>query len=176
MANKINEFMSQVGDVDGVDSEGEEEEEEKASDFEGSSAGSLDSENVNDFVNELLGLECLSRDGLIRAAQGILGQRHSERGGATIEKLEDEESMQSLMSAMDGELYRQTKAGDSFVRSDKVDAANDAESDDEEEVAPVSVDANLVSHFVESYQSQMGLPGPASTLLGKMKLPNAPRD
>lgn len=41
-------------------------------------------------------------------------------------------------------------------------------TDSDDELSPVDVDLNTVKNLLESYNQQMGLPGPASTLLEGM--------
>ena len=40
--------------------------------------------------------------------------------------------------------------------------------DEDDEFRPVDVDLNTVQNLLESYESQRGLPGPASNILGGM--------
>ncbi|KAJ1948624.1 hypothetical protein FBU59_001508, partial [Linderina macrospora] len=79
--------------------------------------------------------------------------------------------LSQIMEAMDEELSG-TKIGKSFVKR----AADGGEA--AEYLADVDVDLNLVQNIVESFRSQQGLPGPASTLLGQfgVHLPNIDSD
>ena len=90
------------------------------------------------------------------------------------------------MKQMDSELAS-TELGKSFMRqtiSTKEEVPSnvqqDSHSDGEvkEELPPVDIDFNLVSNILESYASQCGDPGPASTILHTLgiQLPSTDND
>ncbi|RKO86840.1 SGT1 protein-domain-containing protein [Blyttiomyces helicus] len=85
-----------------------------------------------------------------------------------------EGGLEEYMEAMDDELAP-TKIGADFekvARSDRLRFTENkaAEEEEEERHAPVDLDVNLVKNLLESFASQQGLPGPASSLLGSMGL------
>jgi len=103
--------------------------------------------------------------------------------------------IQSYMDSMDQELS-QAGLGTEFSRGTTVDPtpgdsrrdskktpgfsgrkpgfSGSGGSKEEDEFKPVNVDLNLVSHLLQSYSSQAGMPGPTSSLLGSLgiKLPD----
>jgi len=58
----------------------------------------------------------------------------------------------------------------SSVRNAESSHVNLAENidDEDDDFRPVNVDLNAVKNLLESYESQHGLPGPTSTMLGGM--------
>lgn len=74
-------------------------------------------------------------------------------------------SLKRYMDQMDLELSK-TTIGKSFEKK----TTGDTDFDDIEDFTPVDIDMNTVKNMVESYQSQLGGPGPASTLLTSMGL------
>ncbi|XP_015742997.1 protein ecdysoneless homolog [Python bivittatus] len=89
-------------------------------------------------------------------------------------------SLQSYMNEMDHELAF-TSIGKSFtnqkkgVKSSKVFSHEDPNTDlegsrskEDPDVPPVDVDLNLVTNLLESYNAQVGLPGPVSNILQSM--------
>lgn len=83
--------------------------------------------------------------------------------------------MESYSDALNKELNATTLKR-SFIRaseetSNKTEGLSEPPKGmEEEELAPVDVDVNLVKSLLDSYSSQEGLPGPASNLLGMMGL------
>ncbi|KAK5642063.1 hypothetical protein RI129_008230 [Pyrocoelia pectoralis] len=81
--------------------------------------------------------------------------------------------IKEYMEQMDRELEK-TTIGESFQRVEKVEAFDDVEC-----FRPVDIDMNALKNVLESYQSQMGEAGPASTMLGPMGIhlePGTSRD
>jgi len=91
-------------------------------------------------------------------------------------------SISSYMTQMDKELAS-TSLGSSFIKKPTTDKDKpkktvridptvqcvDSEDDnfsDVEDFKPVDIDANAFQHILNSYQEQLGLPGPAGNLLG----------
>jgi len=82
------------------------------------------------------------------------------------------------MEAMDRELYSTNVAG-SFVRGADDVLHNEAGSvlvEDENEYRPVDIDLNVVTNLLQSFRSQEGLPGPASTIMGRLGINIVPND
>ncbi|XP_039451271.1 protein ecdysoneless [Culex pipiens pallens] len=82
--------------------------------------------------------------------------------------------LQSYMDQMDRELAK-TTIGKSFETDISGDAAEEADRkesnddfDDIETFKPVNIDVNTLKNMMESYQAQIGGPGPAANLLGSM--------
>ncbi|XP_059620082.1 protein ecdysoneless [Phlebotomus argentipes] len=75
-----------------------------------------------------------------------------------------ETNLDVYMKQMDKELAK-TTIGESFEK--KTPSADDA-FDDIEDFTPVDIDLNTLKNMMESYQAQLGSPGPASNLLGSM--------
>jgi len=50
----------------------------------------------------------------------------------------------------------------------KKDSKPDGSSGAVEDLEPVDIDMNALQNIIMSYQSQMGLPGPAENILGPM--------
>lgn len=73
--------------------------------------------------------------------------------------------LKTYMNAMDKEL-KETTIGQSFVPPTN----SSAEFDDIEDFQPVDIKMNTLKNMVESYQSQLGGPGPASNLLNSIGL------
>ncbi|KAJ8037874.1 Protein ecdysoneless-like [Holothuria leucospilota] len=104
----------------------------------------------------------------------------------------EDEEIKELMNEMDRQLFA-TEVGKSFERSDQTaegeiteeedsiphsePAENDSICEEEkDDYRPVEVDVNLLKNILESYSSQQGLAGPASTILHSMGVrlpPNA---
>ncbi|XP_031348287.1 protein ecdysoneless, partial [Photinus pyralis] len=81
--------------------------------------------------------------------------------------------MKEYMAQMDLELQK-TTIGESFHKVEKTEGFDDVES-----FRPVDIDMNALKNVLESYQSQMGEAGPASTMLGPMGIhlePGTSRD
>lgn len=78
-------------------------------------------------------------------------------------------SLKKYMDQMDLELSK-TTIGQSFEKKSGGDCTSDGDFDDIEDFTPVDIDRNTVKNMVQSYQSQLGGPGPASTLLSSMGL------
>ncbi|KAK9400640.1 protein ecdysoneless like [Crotalus adamanteus] len=89
-------------------------------------------------------------------------------------------NLQTYMNEMDHELSS-TTIGKSFtnqkkeVRSGKVFPYKDPNTDlegsqskEDPDTTPVDIDVNLVTNLLESYNAQVGLPGPASNILQSM--------
>ncbi|CAG8598551.1 10756_t:CDS:10 [Paraglomus brasilianum] len=89
-----------------------------------------------------------------------------------------ETNLQEYMEAMDRELYSTNVAG-SFVRGADDVLHNEAGSvlvEDENEYRPVDIDLNVVTNLLQSFRSQEGLPGPASTIMGRLGINIVPND
>lgn len=69
--------------------------------------------------------------------------------------------LKEYMDAMDRELAA-TSIGNSFEKK------NEDKFDDIESFKPVDIDMTVLKNMLESYESQMGAPGPATNLLGPM--------
>ncbi|XP_055606219.1 protein ecdysoneless [Uranotaenia lowii] len=82
--------------------------------------------------------------------------------------------LQTYMDQMDRELAKTTigKSFETDIGEDLPSMANNkAESDDFDDIEsfkPVDIDVNTLKNMMESYQSQIGGPGPAANLLGSM--------
>ncbi|XP_015686570.1 protein ecdysoneless homolog, partial [Protobothrops mucrosquamatus] len=100
--------------------------------------------------------------------------------GDTASWNETTKNLQTYMNEMDHELSS-TTIGKSFtnqkkeVRSSKVFPHEDPNTDlegsqskDDPDTTPVDIDVNLVTNLLESYNAQVGLPGPASNILQSM--------
>ncbi|RWS17674.1 protein SGT1-like isoform X2 [Dinothrombium tinctorium] len=75
--------------------------------------------------------------------------------------------MKRYMEAMDKELAK-TNVGLSFEKKAKPPLAVVEDDSDDSDYTPVDVDLNALKNILESYQSQGGLPGPASNILSSM--------
>ncbi|XP_058466833.1 protein ecdysoneless [Malaya genurostris] len=79
--------------------------------------------------------------------------------------------IQTYMEQMDRELA-QTTIGRSFemkIDTENKDTKSDADDfDDIESFKPVNIDVNTLKSMMQSYQAQIGGPGPAANLLGSM--------
>ncbi|KAJ3054834.1 hypothetical protein HK097_000699 [Rhizophlyctis rosea] len=84
---------------------------------------------------------------------------------------EPERSLEAYMDQMDAELSG-TKVGVGFEREASGNGEEDADSDSE--ARPVDMDVNLLKNLLESFSSQEGLAGPASSMMMSMGigLPN----
>uniref|UniRef100_A0A7G3ANP3 Putative mads box transcription factor n=1 Tax=Lutzomyia longipalpis TaxID=7200 RepID=A0A7G3ANP3_LUTLO len=71
------------------------------------------------------------------------------------------------MNQMDKELAK-TTIGESFEKKPKAPSATEDTFDDIEDFQPVDIDLNTLKNMMESYQAQLGGPGPASNLFGSM--------
>lgn len=92
--------------------------------------------------------------------------------GHNIEKDMKEGKMKRYMQQMDKEL-KETTVGQSFeekkAKNDEgQNAGESGEFDDIEEFKPVDIEMNTLKNMLESYQSQLGGPGPTSNLLSSM--------
>uniref|UniRef100_A0A1W7RDC2 Protein SGT1 n=1 Tax=Agkistrodon contortrix contortrix TaxID=8713 RepID=A0A1W7RDC2_AGKCO len=100
--------------------------------------------------------------------------------GDTASWNETTKNLQTYMNEMDHELSS-TTIGKSFtnqkkeVRSGKVFPHEDPNTDlegnqskEDPDTTPVDIDVNLVTNLLESYNAQVGLPGPASNILQSM--------
>lgn len=95
---------------------------------------------------------------------GAAGQR------GDVEQDMKEGKMRRYMNMMDKEL-KGTTVGKSFVEGEGETKREDTETgefDDIEEFRPVNIERNALKNMVESYQSQLGGPGPTSNLLSSM--------
>ncbi|GAB0094619.1 Protein ecdysoneless [Sergentomyia squamirostris] len=81
-------------------------------------------------------------------------------------------TLDAYMSQMDRELSK-TTIGESF---EKKTTSGDDTFDDIEDFQPVDIDLNTLKNMMESYQAQLGGPGPASNLLGSMGVRLKPSD
>lgn len=102
-----------------------------------------------------------------------------EGGRNNLEKDMKEGKMKKYMQMMDKEL-KATTLGKSFVEGEEKkkkqneeaenngEGKNDTEFDDIEAFKPVDIEMNTLKNMLESYQSQLGGPGPTSNLLNSM--------
>ncbi|XP_010249441.1 PREDICTED: protein ecdysoneless homolog [Nelumbo nucifera] len=82
--------------------------------------------------------------------------------------------MSSYSAALNDEL-KSTTLKKSFIRTNEqssknIEGTSNSMEDMDEEFSPIDVDVNLVKSVLDSFSSQQGLPGPASSLLGLMGL------
>ncbi|XP_055701059.1 protein ecdysoneless [Phlebotomus papatasi] len=78
-----------------------------------------------------------------------------------------ETNLDVYMTQMDKELAK-TTIGESFEKKKSSSSAQPDDFDDIEDFQPVDIDLNTLKNMMESYQAQLGGPGPASNLLGSM--------
>lgn len=102
-----------------------------------------------------------------------------EGEGVNIERDMKEGKMKKYMKLMDKEL-KETTVGKSFEEKKKQEKSKEetaeassngvdqGEFDDIEEFKPVDIEMNTLKNMLESYQSQLGGPGPTSNLLSSM--------
>ena len=78
-----------------------------------------------------------------------------------------ESETEDYYQSMDNDLSHNSKIFDGLIRQHEV---KDSQTDErvEDRDAKLSVDMNLVAGMLKSYESQMGLSGPAGNLLGSL--------
>uniref|UniRef100_A0A1Q3F5R3 Putative mads box transcription factor n=1 Tax=Culex tarsalis TaxID=7177 RepID=A0A1Q3F5R3_CULTA len=81
--------------------------------------------------------------------------------------------IQSYMDQMDRELAKTTigKSFETEISGEAEDGSADRKDDDFDDIEsfkPVNIDVNTLKNMMESYQAQIGGPGPAANLLGSM--------
>ena len=122
-----------------------------ASAGEGRGGSSSDSDDGSDFDSE-----ADSDDGSDAGVRAMQEQLDEELRGSTV--------AQSFIRHTLAPVTAAGAAADGGVDEAGGGGSNEAG----EELAPVDLDLNLVTHLLESFSSQQGLPGPASTLLHDM--------
>lgn len=175
LAKQLEQFLKMKSDYEGV----EEKPKSKAPPVEekSSTAIDFDPDMFQTHVKNLLDF-CIPEDD---------NNWHSEDSGDLSDYDDDEEGarhnieadmkdgkMKKYMEVMDKEL-KATTVGKSFEEKKKKDqdssepqTKDEGEFDDIEEFKPVDIEMNTLKNMLESYQSQLGGPGPTSNLLNSM--------
>lgn len=60
------------------------------------------------------------------------------------------------------------RSGKVFPHEDPNTDLEGSQSKEDPDITPVDIDVNLVTNLLESYNAQVGLPGPASNILQSM--------
>lgn len=182
LAKQLEDFLKLKSDYEGVEEKRKDQTTKMDTEKASSSAIDFDPDMFATHVKNLLDFVIPEDDNNWHSDDSgdMSDYDEDEEGeGKNLEKDMKEGKMKKYMQMMDKEL-KATTVGKSFEEQKKSAVAENGgvgesskkedsgEFDDIEEFKPVDIEMNTLKNMLESYQSQLGGPGPTSNLLNSM--------